>query len=603
MLDVQKKYEIETISTSSNRIKIIDMKKIIYLMCFTFLFQTGWSQNEKIKKVTTEIKSAIIYLDGAEIHRSKKVSLEKGRTKVVFTGLSPKFNATNIQVTTTNDIELLAISHRIDYLTHVKEKPKVVRLRDSLEILSQSNVALYNDKDAYNIEKDMMLQNKKIGGHDKGVSIVELKQAADLFRARIMEINKAIAKLDRSTNKNNKTINRINSELYQLNAKSAYSRGEITLLVNTEVAKTTEIDLKYIVSNAGWTPSYDIRAEDINKPIKLEYKAFVYNNTDIDWKDIKFKLSTADPTISATQPKMSPWYLNYKTRSYSSSKKGRVSNMYQQQDKLANKRYYENGQANQAIEFNSDGSINKEGWAGNAYFNAESAPTNIPASDYQNIAVPELSAEFEIEKSYTIPSDDKPYIVDVVEHELATLYKYYAVPKMEKDAFLLARIVNWQDLNLIEGTANIYFGGTFVGQSFISTRNVSDTLDISLGRDKKVMVTRTKLKDYSSVKYIGSKRKETHAYKMVIKNNRKVPIDIEILDQIPVSQDSDIEVSVEEISNSKKNDLTGELKWNQKIEAGQNKIIDLTFVVKYPKSKPIKIGMSKYKTQRARSKF
>jgi len=167
------------------------MRKIIYLLCFTLMFQTGWTQNEKVKKVTTKIKSAIIYLDGAEIHRAKKITLEKGRTKVVFTGLSPKFNPTNIQVTTTNDIELLAISHRIDYLTNVNEKPKVLKLKDSLELIQQKNIAFNNDKDAYLNEKDMMLQNKRIGGSDKGVSIAELKLAADFFRSRIMEINKA----------------------------------------------------------------------------------------------------------------------------------------------------------------------------------------------------------------------------------------------------------------------------------------------------------------------------------------------------------------------------------------------------------------------------
>ena len=177
------------------------------------------------------------------------------------------------------------------------------------------------------------------------------------------------------------------------------------------------------------------------------------------------------------------------------------------------------------------------------------------------------------------------------------------MPKLEKDAFLLARITNWQDLNLIEGTANIYFGGTVVGQSFITTRNVSDTLDISLGRDNKVMVTRTKLKDFSSVKYMGSKRKETHAYRMVVKNNRKVPIDIEVYDQLPVSQDSEIEVSSEEISEAKKHDLTGELKWVHKVEVGKSKIFDLRFSVKYPKNKPISIGKSKSKMRRVRTKF
>ena len=576
------------------------MKKIIYLSCFVFLslpiiIGTGWAQNEKELKVTTEIKSAIIYLDGAEIHRSKKIDLGKGRTKVIFTGLSPKFNSDNIQVTTTNNIELLAISHRIDYLTNVKEKPKVQQLMDSLDLINQQNVALNNDKDAYNIEKDMLIQNKSIGGNNNGVSVSELKLAADLYRSRIMEINKAIAKIDREVDKNNKVVYRINNELYQANAKTTYSRGEITLLLNAEMATTTEIDLRYIVSNAGWTPSYDIRAEYINKPINLKYRAFVYNNTDIDWKAINFKLSTADPTISATQPKMSPWYLNYKkTYSYNKNKGKRMSNMYQQRS-VANE---------QQQFFNFEDSIDLEGLTQNAYFNGQnSAPADIPASDFESISVSELSAEFDIEKTYTIPSDNKPYIVDVVEYDLPTIYKHYAIPKLEKDAYLLARITNWQDLNLIEGSANIYFGGTFVGQSFIATRNVSDTLDISLGRDKKVLVTRTKLKDYSSVKYIGSNRKETHAYQMVVKNNRKVPIDIEVLDQLPVSQDSEIEVSAEEISNAKKNDLTGELVWLYNIEPNQSKTINLRFNVKYPKNKPVTVGKSNYKYRKVRTKF
>lgn len=566
------------------------MKNLILSTFFIFSTVLTFSQNEKEIKVDTEIKSAIVYLDGAEIHRSKKVSLQKGRTKVIFTGLSPKFNPKNIQVTTTNNIELLAISHRIDYLTNVKEKPRVQSLKDSLKLISQKNIALNNDKDAYNIEKDMMLQNKKIGGQNNGVSITELKQAADLFRARIMEINKAIAKIDVGVTKNNEFINRINNELYQLNAKTTYSRGEITLLLNSNEAKTTEIDLKYIVSNAGWTPSYDIRAEDVNQPINLEYKAFVYNNTDIDWKDIKFKLSTADPTLSATQPKMSPWYLNYKSQAVYSSKKRKTANLYQQRSAPA---------YNQEQKMFND----KAGLAQNYYFNGSSTVSKIEASDFENISVAELSAEFDIQKSYSVPSDNKPYIVDVAEYELPTVYKHYAVPKLEKDAFLLARITNWQDLNLVEGTANIYFAGTYTGQSFISTRNVSDTLDISLGRDKKVMVTRTKLKDFSSVKYIGSNRKEIHAYQMVVKNNRKGAIDIEVLDQLPVSQDSDIEVSAEEISDALKNDLTGKLTWEFKVQPNESKTIDLRFNVKYPKNKPISVGKSNYKYRKVRTKF
>lgn len=559
------------------------MKRITYLLSFIITAQISFGQTEKVKKVTTEINSAIIYLDGAEIHRNKKVSLEKGRTKVVFTGLSPKFNANNIQVTTTNGIDLLAISHKIDYLTNIKEKPKVQALKDSVKFISEKNIALNNDKDAYSIEKDMLLQNKKIGGNNNGVSIAELKQAADLFRARIMEINKAIAKIDKGVNTNNETINRINNELYQLNAKTTYSRGEITLLLNAETPTTTEIDLKYIVTNAGWIPVYDIKTEDINKLVEISYRAKVYNNTDIDWKNLKFKLSTGNPKLSATQPKLSPWYLNY-------------NNQYKKQQKSYG---YKKAKAPAYQQQNQDKSIvNPQGLIQNQIYEANNAVNNSNNNQFVELAVSELSAEFEIEKSYYIPSDNQPYIVDVVEYEVPALFKHYSVPKLDRDAFLIARIPNWQDLNLIEGNANIYFAGTYVGQSFISTRSVNDTLDISLGRDKKVIVTRTKIEEFSSKKVIGSNRKETHAYRMIVKNNRKVPINIEVLGQVPVSQDSDIEVSAEEISDATKNDLNGELKWKHKIEAGQSRTINLTFTVKYPKSKPVKVKREVYRSVR-----
>lgn len=556
------------------------MKKIIYLLSILLISQTSWSQNEKKQKVKTEIKTAIIYLSGAEIHRSKKISLTKGRNKIVFTGLSPKLNAKSIQVTTNNNVALLAISNRIDYLTNLKEKPRVKQLKDSLALLSQKNIRMVNDRDAYAIEKDMLLKNKSIGGADKGVSIADLKLAADFYRSRIMEINKAVSKIDKKTSDNNTIVSRINSELYQLNAKVSYPRGEITLLLNSDITTTTNIDLRYIVTNAGWTPSYDIKAQDINKPIDIVYRAKVYNNTDIDWKNIKFKLSTGDPTVSATQPKLTPWYLNYKNQY--PSKQG-----YYQQNKMPQSQ-------------TNEGYLNVRGSksAGSFKYEEKLAEQQGETTQFVQIAVSELSAEFDIEKAYSIPSDNKPYIVDVIEYNVPALFKHYSVPKLDRDAFLLARIPNWQELNLIEGNANIYFGGTFVGQSFISTRSVSDTLDISLGRDKKVIVTRVKMKDFSSKKTLGSSRKETHAYQIVVKNNRKVAIDIEVYGQVPVSQDSEIEVNTVEISKAKKNDLTGELKWQYHVDPTQSKKIDLTFTVKYPKSKPVKVSKQKYRSVR-----
>jgi len=562
------------------------MKKIIYLLAILLINEVAFAQNEKVQKIKTEIKDAVIYLSGAEIHRTKKVNLVKGRNKIVFTNLSPKINTKSVRVSTAENVSLLAISNQINYLTNLKEKPKVKQLKDSLELLKQQNVGLANNKDAYLIEKDMLMKNKSIGGSANGVSIADLKIAADFYRSRIMEINKEVSKVDKKTNENNQLISKINNELYQQNAKVNYPRTEVTLLLNCDVATTTNIDLKYIVTNAGWVPAYDIKAKDINEPIDIIYRAKVYNNTDIDWGNISFKLSTGDPTVSATQPKLTPWYLNYRNQySYKKSKYGGYQN---------------NNEAPVPV-ISNDGYLNVLSQKRSQSLEDEkkrSSKKTEKQDQFIQIAVSELSAEFDIEKSYSIPSDNKPYIVDVIEYNVPALFKHYSVPKLDRDAFLLARIPNWEDLNLIEGNANIYFGGTFVGQSYISTRSVSDTLDISLGRDKKVIVTRVKMKDFSSKRTLGSSRKETHAYQIVVKNNRKVDIDIEVYGQIPVSQDSDIEVNAVEISKATRNDLTGELRWQYHIAPDKSQKIDLNFTVKYPKNKPVKVVREHYKSVR-----
>jgi len=191
-------------------------------------------------------------------------------------------------------------------------------------------------------------------------------------------------------------------------------------------------------------------------------------------------------------------------------------------------------------------------------------------------------------------------MIDIEKHKLPASFRHFAVTKLDKGVFLLGRISGWQDLNLVDGYANVYFKGTFLGESLIKTRNVKDTLDLSLGRDEKVLVTRTKLKEYSSKQLIGTKLKETLSFELVAKNNRKNSIDIEILDQIPISKNSEIEVKDMELSGAEYNPVTGEVKWKYNLKPGESKKMILTFYIKYPKNQTIEVENMK---QRAVRKF
>lgn len=548
--------------------------KIILFGAFLLIFGQVQSQNIPEKKISTEISSATIYLSGAEIIRNKSITLAKGKTQIIFDGLSPKINPKSIRITTDKTIDLLGISNKINYLAKEEHGPEIKRLNDSLEIVKNELQTIADKTDAFSTEKQLLLKNISLGGTNNGVNITELKQASDFYRLKITEINSKISQLNQQKEKLNLGYQRIVSQLNEMNSNAGYTRSEISILVSCDAPVTGNFELKYLVDGAGWSPAYDIKAFDINEPVTLEYRAKVYNNTDINWKDLKIKLSTADPNLSVTKPILNPWYLRYQTYNYNSNmfkgKEGYIQNQISDERNL---------------------SVQQEAFS-------ELNEDIVISGDFSEATVPELSAEFEITKSYSIPSDDKPYLVDISEHQLPANYQHFAVTKLDRDVFLIAQITGWQDLNLIEGPANVYYSGTYLGQSFINTRNVKDTLDLSLGRDSKVIVTRTKLKEFSSSQFVGTKKKETMTYQLTAKNNRKSDVTIEILDQLPISQTDEIEVKAIELSGAEQNLSTGELKWKYTLKPGESKTIKLSYYIKYPENKQLEIEQRKSKQVR-----
>ncbi len=140
------------------------------------------------------------------------------------------------------------------------------------------------------------------------------------------------------------------------------------------------------------------------------------------------------------------------------------------------------------------------------------------------------------------------------------------MPKLDNDAFLLARITDWEKLNLLPANANIFFEGTYVGQSFVDTRNTRDTLSFSMGRDKKIIINRQKVKDFSTRKTIGNSRKEIFTYDITIRNTKKDAVSLIMLDQYPITTDKDIEIELLEKSNAAVDAEKGQVQWRMDLK-------------------------------------
>jgi uncharacterized protein (TIGR02231 family) len=198
----------------------------------------------------------------------------------------------------------------------------------------------------------------------------------------------------------------------------------------------------------------------------------------------------------------------------------------------------------------------------------------------------DINMEFNVTSAYTIPSDRNPHQVDLMVSNIASVYKYGAVPKVDKHAYVTATISASEIGILPAGEANVYFDGMFIGKTILQPAT-DDSISISLGRDKRIQIQRVQLKDFSSRSLSGSTKREINTWEITVRNTLKETITLVIEDQIPVSSTKDIEVRLTNNGGASFDEATGKLTWEIKPEAEKSQTLRFTFEVRYPKDKVI----------------
>ena len=513
--------------------------------------------------VSSKITQVTVYLQGAQLVHTAETQVSQGKQTVVFTGLSADMQPESVVLECGNkNVVFQSVSIRNNYLKEQAPNAKIAELQEKSALVEEKLAVLRAEKSVYAKERDMLFRNEAIGGTSNNVPIAEIEKAADFFRKRNNEINVFLLKADAEERKLIKESASYTAQLQELNAKENPPTSEVTVVLDAKTRGEAIFTLKYLVRNAGWAPKYDVRAENAVDPVKLDYHANVFNKSGLDWTEVLMILSTSEPLQGAEKPRLETWDVAESTQRIAGVQKNLESVMIM--DMKSNRSDY----------------LKKEDRGGEVAF--------------QQVAVQELSAEFEIELPYTILSDGKPYVVDVTSYSLPATYMHYAVPKQDADAFLMAKVVGWNTLNLVSGKASVYFAGAYLGQSFINTASVDDTLSLSLGRDKRVALSRKKQSELSKRQLLGNNEKETFYFETTVRNNRDKEINVLLEDQLPISSDGQIEVAMLEISGAVLEKNTGKLSWNIKLAPGESKTVTLGYSIKTPNS--MKVSKGKFRT-------
>jgi uncharacterized protein (TIGR02231 family) len=536
------------------------MKKLIPLVIMSLLFSTAKAQQEKT--IESKISNVTVFLNKAQITREVKSRIEAGKTNLILSGLTSQLDQQSIQVSGKGNFIIMGISHRQNFLNELNIPKNLQASKDSLEMLQHMVLLETSQKEILNKEEQMLLSNQKIGGTNQNLTATELKGMADFYRTRLTEIVQGRMKHDEKLKKLNEKTIKLQRQIAEQNELYSRNTSEIIISLSAEVSTSVDLDVNYIVANAGWYAVYDLRAINTKSPVQLSYKGNVFQSTGEDWKNVKLKLSTANPNLGGLKPELYTWYLNFYQPPYYANERKR---------KLA-----ATGAVHRsAPEMNDD----KE-----EMLAVEESPAETTAA-FVNTIQTSLNTEFDIALPYTISSSNKPVLVDIRNHELKADYKYAVAPKLDADAFLIARALGWEDYSLLPGEANVFFEGTFVGKTQIDPNTIKDTLAISLGRDKRIVVKREKLKDYSSKKQIGTNQRATYAYEISVRNTKTEAVTILVEDQIPVSQNNQIEVTVTDVGGARYLEPSGKLIWEMSLQPNESKKVTYKFEVKYPRDK------------------
>ncbi len=511
----------------------------------------------QIISVKTELKSAKVYLSGAELFHSAKVKLEKGNSEIIFDNISANFDINSVSVAGKGNFVITSIGQQYNYLKNSVKPSEIKILEDSLGNVDGEIVKKKNEKDVLWYEQELIMTNRNLSGKNANVSVAEVQKYADYLKKRVTEIRKETSGIEKDLIKLQKIRDRISRQLQELNSKYNQPVNQVSVNVFANAAVNAEFEISYLVYNASWMPVYDVRVQDINKPIKLSYTAKVRQNTGLDWDDVKIVLSSRNPNVSQIKPELNPWYLDF-------IQMRKVSNEYGSKRELAAKA------AQPTL----------------AQTGVDEAQAETMAN-YTMINENLISFEFEPSMPYSIPADGKPYSVNLKDYELTSSFDYYAAPKLDTDAFLVAYLTKWNDFNFLPGEANTYFQNSFIGKTFIDPNISKDTLTLSLGRDKGINISRTAIKDFTEDKFLSSDIERTFAFDIKIKNNKNRPVKIMVEEQIPISKNEDIIVKLIESSGAVYSKESGLLRWDISVEAGKSVSKKLIFSVRYPKDKPV----------------
>lgn len=558
----------------------------VYLFLISTLMGLYLRAQDTARTQATISKATVYFGYGAELSHEAKATVSATTRYIIIDQLSTSLDVGSLQVSCPEEVSILSqqfLLYTPPSVAPVKSREQQ-QTEDSLRTLNREVLRMENkiQIEQETMNKTGLLIEATLGGQGgKNVTSAEVLKLVEYYTARIETARNKIFGMKEQVTGLQEQIAALRAKIDQMKQsgfKQPSTTGRLILQVLSRRTGQIPVTLSYYTPQAGWTPVYDVRVNSKNNKVKMIYKAALTQSTGLDWTQTRLTLSTGTPRFGVVAPILSPWNLQLY-----------VPEMYKaMQDRAA----YMNSRRNQLQSFSKEKELSEvvvTGYGADLEIRQRSDTSRFTSTiqDFTTLSEGQLNTNYDIDLPYSITSDGQLHSVAIKEEDVSCLFKNYAVPRVDKDAYLLAEIADWQNLDLLPGEANIIMDDTYIGKTSIDPSITSDTLHLSLGRDSRVAVKRSLLKELSSLKSSGGSNRQTFTYEIIVKNNKSTEVNLLLKDQYPLSNIREVEVKLDDAGGAMINEELGILTWKLELKPGESKKIRFSYNVKYPRDKKI----------------
>ena len=535
------------------------------LFAFLFLLSANLFFAQKPIYTKAKVTAVKVYRNSAELQNTVSFSIPSGISEIVIGNISEEINEKTIQIgVNSKNISILSSQFTSDYSTDFKmdtTNPQIKKVNDSIKIvenlISKNRIELDANKKAV----ELLDKNQTVLVGSNSSNVAQLTQLTEFYTNKRIELENKLVSLKTKGDDLSKKLSRLKSSLKTKEQKEAeeFADGVIVLKLMSPTAGNIKLNINYLTDNVSWKPYYEIKADKISAPLDVTFKAIVKQNTGLDWKGVKLTLINGNSSRNNYAPTVSPWFIYARSPKEREIQREEASLIKTRA--VASKAEYADKDI--ALEGRAEGVA--VGYAG------------------FNVNTNELNTSYDIDIPYDILSNNEDHLISLYQQKIPADYQYFTAPNYNREAYLLAKIKDFSKYNLVSAPASIIFENMYIGETRISPDQTNNEMNITLGNDPKISIRREEVQDKSGEKFLSSYREKVITYDLVIKNNKKEQISIEVKDRFPLSNNEAVKIELLDKSGAAKDDEKGFLTWNIKLSPSETKKLRVSYKVRYPK--------------------